>query len=109
MASVFPQVLTETMIEEQESNRALKGLNLSLPIEKSDAREKTLKIQRALNNSAWSKAKRPLLDGGKGEHSVNIKFQWENRRRPKIHVIIVEFVGITIVRVQARQHPGGTV
>ena len=47
------QVVTETIIGEQESNRALKGLNLSLPIEKSDAREKTLKIQRALNNSAW--------------------------------------------------------
>ena len=52
VASVFPQVLTETMIEEQESNRALKGVKRSLPINNSDAEEKTLKIRRALNNLA---------------------------------------------------------
>ena len=66
------QLVAETMIGEQEINRALKGMNHSLPINMSDYGKKILKIQRALNIAAWSKARSPLLDGGKGEHSVNI-------------------------------------
>ena len=97
------------MIEEQESNRALKGVKRSLPIKKSDSRENILKIQRALNNAAWSKTTRPLLDVGKGYHIVNIKLHWESRRRPRIHVSKVECVGITIVWVQERRDPVGTV
>ena len=64
------------MIRDQESNMALKGVEISLPIKKNDAGKNILKIKRALNNKAWSKSRRPLLDGGKGEYSVNIKFQW---------------------------------
>ena len=69
-------MVTETMIGDQERNRALKGVNRSLPINKSDAGENPLKIQRVLNNVVWSKATRPLLYGGKCGHSVNIKLQW---------------------------------
>ena len=95
----FPQLVTEKIIGEQESNRALKGMKRSLPINDTDAGKKILQIQRALNNEARSKAARPLLDGGKGEHSVNIKFHQENRRRPKRHVSTVECVGVTRIRV----------
>ena len=80
------QVVTEAIIGEQESNRASKRVKSSLCIKKSDAVGKILKIQRAFNNTAWSKAMRPLLDVGKGERSVNIKLQWESRRRPRRHV-----------------------
>ena len=55
-----PQLVTETMIGEQESNRELKGVEHSLPIKEIDAGKKILKIKRVLNNSAWSKATRPL-------------------------------------------------
>ena len=37
---------------------------------KTDTGKKILKIQRALNNSAWSKATRPLPYEGKVENSV---------------------------------------
>ena len=79
----------------------MKGVKRSLPIKNIDAGENTLQIQRALNNAVWSKATRPLLDEGKGEHCVNIKLQWESRRRPRRHVSKVECVGITRVWVQA--------
>ena len=98
-----PQLVTETMIGGQESNRALRGVKHSLPIKKTDAGKKILKIQRALNNAAWSKETRPLMNGGKFEHSVNIKFQWYNRQRLKRHVSTVECGGVTQVWVQARQ------
>ena len=62
-----------------------------------------------MNNEAWSKAVRPLLDGGKGDHSVNIKLQWEIRERPRRHVSKVECVGRTRVRVQSRREPVSTV
>ena len=52
---------------------------------------------------------RPLLDGGKGENSVNLKFQWGNRRRMKRYVCTVECRGETIVWVQASREPCGTV
>ena len=45
-----PQVVTETMMGDQEINRALKRVKRSLPIKNSDAGEKTLQIQCALNN-----------------------------------------------------------
>ena len=61
-----PQVVTETIMGDQESKRELKGVKCSLPIKKIDAGENTLQIQCALNSSVWSKATRPLLDGGKG-------------------------------------------
>ena len=99
------QLVAETMIGEQEINRALKGMNHSLPINMSDYGKKILKIQRALNIAAWSKAPSPLLDGGKGEHSVNIKFHWERRRRPRRHVSEVEYAGIPTVWLQTRQEP----
>ena len=83
-------MVTEAIIGEQESNRASKGVKSSLRIKNSDAVEKILKIQRAFNNTLWLKAMRPLLDGGKGEHSVNINFQWESRRRTRRHVSKVE-------------------
>ena len=89
------------MIIEQERNMALKGENQSLPIKKSDSGKKIVKTQRVLNNSAWSKETRTLLDGGKCEHSVNIKFQWESRQRPRRYVSKVECVGITGVQAQA--------
>ena len=88
-----PQLVTASMIGEQESNRALIGVKRSPPIKKTDAVKNILKIQRALNNVAWEKATRPLLDGGKGDNSVNIKFQWENRRRLKRYVSTVECGG----------------
>ena len=62
-----------------------------------------------MNNAAWSKLSSPLLDGGKGEHSANIKLQWERRRRPRINVSKVECAGITRVQVQAIQEPVWTV
>ena len=102
-------MVTETITGEQESNRALKGVNSSLPSKKSDAEKNILKIQSALNNAACSKAKRPLLDGGKGEHSVNIKFQWEIRWRLRRHFSKVECAGIKGVRFQARREPVWTV
>ena len=71
-----PQMVTETMIGDQDSNRSLKGVKRSLPIKNSDTGKKILKIQRALNNAVWSKETRPLMDGRKGEQSDNIKFQW---------------------------------
>ena len=104
-----PQVVTETIIRYQESNRALERVNLSLPIKNSDAEEKKLKLQRVLNYSAWSKATRPLLDGGKVEHSVNIKLQWGSRRKPRRHVSKVKCVRIRRVRFQARLEPVWTV
>ena len=88
----------------------LKGLKFSLPIKKNDAGKNILKkLKRALNNAAWAKATRPLLDGGKGENSVNIKFQWVNRRRMKRYVITVDCRGETRVRVQASRVPCETV
>ena len=60
------------MIREQKSNRELKGDNHSLHTKKSDAENKILKIQRTLNNAAWSKETRTLMDGEKGDHSVHI-------------------------------------
>ena len=92
-----PQLVTGKMIIEQKSNRALKGVKRSIPIKKIDAGKKIVKIKSALNNSVWTEATRPLLDGGKNEHSVNNKFQWESRRRPRRHVSKVECVGITRV------------
>ena len=62
-----------------------------------------------MNNAAWAKATRPLLYGGKGENSVNIKFQWGNRWRLKRYFSTVECVGETRVRVKSRQEPCGTV
>ena len=62
-----------------------------------------------MNNAAWAKATRPLLDGGKGENSVNIKFQWGSRRRKKRYVSRVECGGETRVQVQARQDTCETV
>ena len=62
-----------------------------------------------MNNAAWAKATRPLLDGENGENSVNIKFQWDNRQRLKRHVITVEYGGERKVRVQERQDTCGTV
>ena len=97
------------MIGYQESNRTLKGVKLSINIKKSDAGEKTLKIQRELNNATWSKATMPLLDVGKCEHSVNIKLQWESRRKLRRHVSKVDCVGITRVQVQGKQEPFWTV
>ena len=94
-----PQLVTETMIRENESNRELKGVKRLLPIKKIDYGENILKIQRALNNAVWSKVKRRLLDGVKGEHSVNIRFQWKSRRNPKTHFSKVECVGMTRVQV----------
>ena len=58
-------MVTESMIRDQESNRALKGVKGSSPIKKNDAGKNILKVQRALNNAAWAKATRPLPDGGK--------------------------------------------
>ena len=93
------------MIRKQESNRALKGVKRSPPIKETDAGKKILKIQRALNNAAWAKAASPLLDGGKGEDSVNVKFQWGNRRIMKRYVSTVECGGETRVQVQTIQEP----
>ena len=87
----------------------LKEMKLSLPIKKIDDEEKTLNIQRALNNAEWSKETKPLPDGGKGEHNINIKLQWESSRRSRRHVSKVECVRITRVRVQAIQEPVWTV
>ena len=97
------------MIGEQENTRSLKVVKLSPPINKTDAEKRILKIQRALNNAAWEKATRPLLDGGKGENSVNSKLQWENRQRLNIYVSTVECRGEKRVQDQARQETCGTV
>ena len=86
----------------EKMTRRRQRVKRSLPIKKSDDVEKTLKIQRALNNAAWSKATRLLLDGGKGENSVNTKLQWESRRRTSGYVSKVECAGITRVWLQAR-------
>ena len=43
------------MMGDQEINRALKRVKRSLPIKNSDAGEKTLKIQCALNNAGANK------------------------------------------------------
>ena len=50
-----------------------------------------------------------LLNGGKGENSVNSKLQWENRQRLNIYVSTVECRGEKRVQDQARQEPCGTV
>ena len=84
-------------------------MKCSISIKNTDAGEMIQKIQCAFNNAAWSKATRPLLDEGKVEHSVNIKFQWENRRRLKRHVSTVERIEVTRVQVQTIRDPGGTV
>ena len=67
----------------------LKGVKHSPPIKKTDAWVNILKIQSALNYVAWAKATRPLLDGGKVENSVNIKFLCENRWIMKRYVSTV--------------------
>ena len=84
-------------------------MKCSPPIKKSDSGKKKLKIQRVFNNTAWEKATIPLLDGGKGENSLNIKFQWENRRRLNRYVSTLKYGGENKVQVQAKRYPCGTV
>ena len=49
------------------------------------------------------------LYGGKVYHGVNIKLQWEIRRKLRRHVSKVDCVGIKRVQVQGKQEPFWTV